>query len=336
MSRPYFKLYGRDFRDGVRPLTLEETGAYTLLLTLIYDAGGPIPDDGEAIRRQLGCDRRVWARIRGRLLDLGKLQLTEDGCLTNERAEREIADQARVSEVRSDAGRVGGERSGAARRRGPQGGSGGAYGTSSGKVGQKSGKSPADFSSLTPPNPLESIETPEANASKAIPEPLYNRSAKSAGAQARPPDLGGLAACLAAAGPGLADPAREQGLHLTAPRIAAWLAAGCDLEADVLPIIRARTAQARASPITTWSYFERAVIDARDRRLAMPPPPDPARFQTVPTAPGAVHGQLASPTDRPRPLTTAERIREERYDAWRSVFAELEGVAGVGETPAAA
>lgn len=354
MSRPYFKLYSRDFRDGVRPLSLEETGAYTLLLTLIYDAGGPIADDGEAIRRQLGCDRRVWVRLRARLLDLGKLRLTEDGYLTNGRAEREIADQTRVSEVRSEIGRVGGERSGAARWA-----SSDKSGQSPGKVRAKSGKSPADFSVLPCDNPLKTKDSPEAIASKPYPYPEYISSTAPKGAAehsrardaalplddaiapaekfaTRPPDPGPqpaspqgpppapgqrsqiVEACLAAAGPGLADPAKTPSLHLTAPRIAAAIAAGCDLESDILPVIRARTAKARASPIAVWGYFEPAWLDARNERLRpMPPPPNPesaSGFSVIASSKG-VRNEFAEP--RTYTQIRAERARRHREEVLR-------------------
>lgn len=354
MSRPYFKLYSRDFRDGVRPLSLEETGAYTLLLTLIYDAGGPIADDGEAIRRQLGCDRRVWVRLRARLLDLGKLRLTEDGYLTNGRAEREIADQTRVSEVRSEIGRVGGERSGAARWA-----SSDKSGQSPGKVRAKSGKSPADFSVLPCDNPLKTKDSPEAIASKPYPYSEYISSTAPNGAAehsrardaallvdnaiatveklaAKPPDPDPklaiperslsapgqrrqkiVEACFAAAGPGLADPDKTPNLHLTAPRIAAAIAAGCDFEADVLPVIRAKTALPRINPIASWAWFEAAWIAARNERLRpMPPPPDPdiadnfVRFQSK-----GLNHDFAEP--RTYAQKQSERSRKIREDVLR-------------------
>lgn len=351
MSRPYFKLYGRDWRDGVRPLSLEEMGAYTFLLTLIYDFGGPILDDGEAIRRQLGCDRRVWARVRGRLLALGKLQLTDDGRLTNCRAELEIADAARISEARSDAGRAGGARSGVSRKE--------CYRTSRAQVGDKSGVSPAQLCKKDAQKPLIHNDCGEAIASKAkaysedisstAPEgaaeqsrrrdaalPLDDAIAPAEKFATRPPGPGPqpaspqgpppapgqrsqiVEACLAAAGAGLADPAKTPSLHLTAPRIAAAIAAGCDLESDILPVIRARTAKARASPIAVWGYFEPAWLDARNERLRpMPPPPNPesaSGFSVIASSKG-VRNEFAEP--RTYTQIRAERARRHREEVLR-------------------
>lgn len=71
----------------------------------------------------------------------------------------------------------------------------------------------------------------------------------------------------AAAGPGLADPAKCGDLHLGAATVGSWIRAGCDFEFDVEPVVRAKTANPRASPIRSWSYFTQAVLDQRDRRL---------------------------------------------------------------------
>lgn len=115
-------------------------------------------------------------------------------------------------------------------------------------------------------NPIEQHPRPAPGGFRSVPEQLADENRQA------------VAACLAAAGPGLADPAKTPSLHLTAARIGAAINAGCDLESDIIPVIQARTANRRASPITTWSYFETAWIDQRDRRLAGLPEPDPTRF----------------------------------------------------------
>lgn len=114
-GRPWFKFYTRDFRDGVRVLSLEEVGAYTLVLSLIYETGGRLKDDERAVCAHLGCDIRVWRRVRLRLLEEGKLTVTNDGFLTNERASEEIASAEHLSEVRRTSGRSGGKQSGKSR-----------------------------------------------------------------------------------------------------------------------------------------------------------------------------------------------------------------------------
>lgn len=114
-NRPWFKFYTRDFRDGVRVLSLEEVGAYTLVLSLLYETGGKLKDDPKVICAQLGCDVRVWRRVRERLLQEGKFVATDDGFLTNDRASKEIASAEHLSEVRRTSGRSGGQQSGKSR-----------------------------------------------------------------------------------------------------------------------------------------------------------------------------------------------------------------------------
>lgn len=73
------------------------------------------------------------------------------------------------------------------------------------------------------------------------------------------------AACLEACGPGLSEAARKQ-IVATGHVIDGWLEAGLDLEADVLPIIRERTATERSNPIRTWDYFTDAIWHAHAQR----------------------------------------------------------------------
>ena len=86
------KWYKRDPRAallGMASLTLEERGAYNTILDLIYVHDGKLLDDTAALARSLGCDVRVWKRIKARLLELGKLYIYA-GCLHNERADMEL------------------------------------------------------------------------------------------------------------------------------------------------------------------------------------------------------------------------------------------------------
>ncbi len=70
---PYYKRYPRDFLEGTVGLTLEEKGAYAILLDLIYLRGGRLPDDSRWIAGHLGCSVRKWNSIRERLLKTGKI-----------------------------------------------------------------------------------------------------------------------------------------------------------------------------------------------------------------------------------------------------------------------
>ena len=75
--------------------------------------------------------------------------------------------------------------------------------------------------------------------------------------------------CLTAAGPGLCPASRAEIIR-TGEVIAGWLQEGIDFDADILPVIRARTTHVRISPIRTWGYFSDAVRAAHQQRLRQP------------------------------------------------------------------
>lgn len=76
------------------------------------------------------------------------------------------------------------------------------------------------------------------------------------------------AACLAACGEGLTPTARAA-ITTTRPVIDAWLSAGYDLAADILPTLAERTKRKRADPIRTWAYFTAAIAKRNAQRVAL-------------------------------------------------------------------
>ena len=91
---PWYKRYARDFHEGTRKLSLEERGAYSDIIDLIFMAGGPIEDDDKGIAFKLCIDVRKWKRLRSRLLSVGKLYITH-GHIHNARA-KEVLDQREI------------------------------------------------------------------------------------------------------------------------------------------------------------------------------------------------------------------------------------------------
>ncbi len=84
--------YKRDpvaFLNGTVGLGLEEKGAYSIILDLIYAHGGPIRDDARWVAGNCGCSVRRWNVIRDRLVALGKIQC-EAGFISNSRAVLEL------------------------------------------------------------------------------------------------------------------------------------------------------------------------------------------------------------------------------------------------------
>lgn len=89
MSARWYKRCGADFIHGTMMLTLEEKGAYSLCLDLIYDRGGPIPDDARWLAGVCGVSLRKWNSIRESLIGWGKL--TSNGeHISNSRADFEL------------------------------------------------------------------------------------------------------------------------------------------------------------------------------------------------------------------------------------------------------
>lgn len=117
MSRPWFKFFTRDFRDGVRGMTPEQIGAYTLILTLMYETpDGKLHDDDHRNADRAGIPLRLFRRLRKELILCGKLTV-QDGFLVNKRACEEAARSTLVDLKRHYSGSIGGLKSGVVRRK---------------------------------------------------------------------------------------------------------------------------------------------------------------------------------------------------------------------------
>lgn len=74
-----------------------------------------------------------------------------------------------------------------------------------------------------------------------------------------------------AAGPCLDNPANCMGL-LTSGTPQMWLNQGCDLERDVLPVLRAAAVKHAGKRIRDWGYFTAMIAEAKARRERGLPP----------------------------------------------------------------
>ena len=66
---------------GMAGLTLEQIGAYNLIIDRLYALDGLLPDDDAAIARAFHVDIRQWKRVKAELLVKGKIRITTDGML---------------------------------------------------------------------------------------------------------------------------------------------------------------------------------------------------------------------------------------------------------------
>lgn len=108
-KRPWYKRFPADFIAGTMRLSLEEKGAYSIVLDLIYETGGPIEDDSQWIARIAGCSTKRWNIIRSRLIILGKLHAL-DGKLSNQRAEIQMKTEGKEHGNLSENGAKGGQK----------------------------------------------------------------------------------------------------------------------------------------------------------------------------------------------------------------------------------
>jgi hypothetical protein len=105
-----------------------------------------------------------------------------------------------------------------------------------------------------------------ATGAVAMPVAAHTHEPPAIVQSANQPSAHELAAKLYDAG-GAALNLTNPGLHVIAvPRN--WIAAGCDLEEDILPVIRAMAARRPVASISAWKYFEQAIMDAKARRTA--------------------------------------------------------------------
>lgn len=108
-KKPWYRRYGADFVHGCLGLTLEEKGAYSLCLDLIYDRRGPIPDDPRWLAGVCGVSLRKWKSLRQSLIEAGKIY-EKHGHLSNLRAEREIENASKESRKHAENGAKGGQK----------------------------------------------------------------------------------------------------------------------------------------------------------------------------------------------------------------------------------
>lgn len=113
---PYHRRYHGDALQGYRILTLEQRGAYTTILDLIYDEGGPIDFNERWLAGEMGCSLRLCRKLIADLMEHQKIFLTARGQISNHRAETEIENALKISRTRAEVGAKRGSKSGDGRK----------------------------------------------------------------------------------------------------------------------------------------------------------------------------------------------------------------------------
>jgi len=105
----WYKRYGGDFVQGTLELTLEQKGAFSLLLDLIYNRQKPISDNERWLAGICGVSLRKWRSIRQALIDQDKIYISE-GKISNQRADKELENTAKATRKLSESGAKGGRK----------------------------------------------------------------------------------------------------------------------------------------------------------------------------------------------------------------------------------
>ena len=105
----WFKFFPADFMNGVRGLTAQEVGLYTMLLARIYEENGPVEYHPLRLATYCGMREKTFAKTLEKLLELGKITL-RGGMLSNARAETEISNRSHDLKNASKAGKASAEK----------------------------------------------------------------------------------------------------------------------------------------------------------------------------------------------------------------------------------
>lgn len=106
---PYFRFYPADFMLGVRGMSAQEIGVYTMILCRIYEGSGPVEYNPLRLSTYCGMRQATFDKVLEKLVDLDKLQM-HGGMISNARADIEIAKRADDLKNNSKAGKASAEK----------------------------------------------------------------------------------------------------------------------------------------------------------------------------------------------------------------------------------
>ena len=114
---PWHRRFPKDMLHEFMTMDMRDYGAYCIVLDLIYQYGGAVPDDASLISRYMrGCNAMGWKNIRSRLLGSGHIYQDGDS-LRSLRADAELKEAGRIREANA----MGGHLAQAIRARDPRG-----------------------------------------------------------------------------------------------------------------------------------------------------------------------------------------------------------------------
>lgn len=106
---PYFRFYPADFMLGVRGMSAQEIGVYTMILCRIYESSGPVEYNPLRLSTYCGMRQATFDKVLEKLVDLDKLQMV-GGMISNARAGIEISKRSDDLKNNSKAGKASAEK----------------------------------------------------------------------------------------------------------------------------------------------------------------------------------------------------------------------------------
>lgn len=106
---PYFDFYPSDFMHGVRGLSAQDVGVYTMILCRIYEENGPVEYNPLRLATYCGMRESTFVKTLEKLVTLDKFQV-DGGMIFNRRAAIEISNRADKLKINSKAGKASAEK----------------------------------------------------------------------------------------------------------------------------------------------------------------------------------------------------------------------------------
>lgn len=265
MSDTWIKFFPSDWLSGTVGLTAMEKGVYITILALIYDRGGPIPNNPRVLARRCDTTPAAFRNALETLVQEGKLIVSSDE-ISNKKAEKIIAD----AEQRIEKARKGG------------------YAKAGKKTEENQHNSSAQAEDEQRPGRTEAVL--DGCSTPAIPEPEPEPEKKKASKLAQKVRLEGQ--------PTDAPSSIDKGIEADLRHAANWfhdaprlshvkpiedlIAQGLSLHDDIIPTLRQLAPNVEHR--TSWTYFLGPLEDILRRRTGKAPDtpakPDPAQTTT--------------------------------------------------------
>lgn len=232
MSIVHIAFYPSDWLAGTRGLSDAEAGVYINLICRMYEMAGPIERDDNRLARHCGCkSKSSFVKSLEYLISEGKI-IQSGNELFNERVQKEIKNTTEKSSKAKSAAQSRWDK----------------------KANKNNDSTNANASPEHMPDECQSepesepyISSPLNAGEKDVNEDNVNRMLEALG---------------------VTDETKTHGL-LVWTEIFRWFENGCDLEKDILPVLKAKAAQGHKA--TNWAYFTKAIFQAKANRTAPPP-----------------------------------------------------------------